>query len=357
MSSPSIDRRQMLAACLAAAAASSTRPAASLAGHKPPARQPLGVVIHSFGVRQSAEKNQEFSAPLPFAQAASQLGAAGIQVAIGVRSPDYLAKLRDLLAAAGMYIEGIVRLPRDEPDLPRFEAELTSAKSAGATVLRTVMLDGRRYEAFDSAAAFARHAAESWRSLQWARPVAERLGVRLAIENHKDWRVADLLGIVRRCNSPQIGICVDTGNSIALLEDPLAVVAEYAPYAFTTHFKDMAVAEYADGFLLAETPLGTGYLDLKKMVSTLRDKQPAIRLNLEMITRDPLKIPCLSSKYWATFPDLPAKDLAATLHAVRTHAAKDALPHPGNAPLSDRLRIEQQNVERSFTWATQHLTA
>ena len=51
-----------------------------------------------------------------------------------------------------MYLEGIVALPRDEADLDRFEAEIRTAKRAGATVVRTVMLSGRRYETFDSAA-------------------------------------------------------------------------------------------------------------------------------------------------------------------------------------------------------------
>ena len=39
--------------------------------------------------------------------------------------------------------------------------------------------------------------------------------------------------------------------------------------------------------------------------------------NLEMITRDPLKIPVFTPKYWATFDDsvspLPGRDLAKTL--------------------------------------------
>ena len=56
--------------------------------------------------------------------------------------------LRERAAAASMYLEGIVSLPRDQADLERFEAEIQTAKRAGAQVVRTVMLSGRRYETF-----------------------------------------------------------------------------------------------------------------------------------------------------------------------------------------------------------------
>ena len=51
-----------------------------------------------------------------------------------------------------------------------------------------------------------------------------------------------------------MGVNVDTGNSFALLEDPLEMVKAYAPWAFATHIKDMALAEYEDGFLVVTLP-------------------------------------------------------------------------------------------------------
>ena len=44
-----------------------------------------------------------------------------------------------------------------------------------------------------------------------------------------------------------------------------------------------------------------------------------------MITRDPLKVPCLTDRYWATFADLPGRHLARTLSLVRSHL-RDPLP-------------------------------
>jgi hypothetical protein len=56
---------------------------------------------------------------------------------------------------------------------------------------------------------------------------------------------------------------------------------------------------------LGVEPYADGFLDLKKMVSLLR---PSVRLNLEMITRDPLKIPCLTDRYWATAAGVAPRD-------------------------------------------------
>src|SRR6266436_1169639 len=96
------------------------------------------------------------------------------------------------------------------------------------------------------------------------------------------------ISILKRVNCDQVGVCVDTGNSIALLEDPMEVVEALAPWAFSTHVKDMGIGEYPEGFLLAEVPLGTGMLDLPRMVGILRKAHPEVRFILEMITRDPL---------------------------------------------------------------------
>jgi sugar phosphate isomerase/epimerase len=163
------------------------------------------------------------------------------------------------------------------------------------------------------------------------------------------------VGLLRRASSAQIGVCVDTGNSIALMEDPMEVVEAYAPWAFSTHLKDMGVEEYADGFLLAEVPLGTGFLDLPKIVEILRRARPEIHFNLEMITRDPLKIPCLTKKYWATLANLSGQHLAEMLHLVRTHAAKQPLPRVGGLSREEKLRMEDENVRRSLNYARERL--
>jgi sugar phosphate isomerase/epimerase len=334
-----LSRRSLLASGVAAAASR----AAAAAGPS----TSLGLVVHSFPLRG---KEKGFAEAVRFFDYCRTLGAGGVQVGIGVRDDAYADDLRARSQAASMFVEGIVSLPRDEADVARFEAEIRTARRAGATVVRTAALRGRRYETFDSAAAFRRYADQSLHAMKLAAPVVTRHAMRLAVENHKDWRADELIALLKRVGCDQVGVCLDTGNSIALLEDPMDVVEALAPQAFSTHIKDMGVEEYPEGFLLSEVPLGTGILDLPKVVSLLRKAHPEVRLVLEMITRDPLKVPCLTEHYWTTFADLPGRHLARTLSLVRAHAPSRPLPRISGLTPAEQLQAEDENIRRCLAF-------
>jgi sugar phosphate isomerase/epimerase len=349
-----VTRRELLAVGVGTALAGLDAARAEPGGERPR----LGVVIHSHTIRQRNRPTPnapDFNDPVVYLEHCAALGAAGVQTRIGVRDAAFLAKLRGQAERRRMYLEGMAALPRDAADVARFESELRCAKEAGAAVVRTVTLGSRRYETFDTAEAFRAFAGRAWESLRLAEPMAARQGVRLAVENHKDWRADELLAMLKRLDSAHVGVCLDTGNSIALLEEPLEVVKAYAPWAFTTHFKDMGVAEYAAGFLLAEVPLGQGFLDLKEILAVLKKAGRGARINLEMITRDPLQVPCLTRKYWATFPDLPGRYLADTLALVRAKAAARPLAVVSGLPRAEQLRTEEENVRHSLRYATETL--
>ncbi len=325
---------------------------------EPTKKQPLGLVIHSYWIRRDRPLPPDFGSvaePLAFLEAAARIGARGIQTKVSGLEGTALAKLRDALERREMYVEGTIGLPKDQADIARFEADVLSSKQAGATVLRTVCMSGRRYEVFASAEQFQQFADQSWKSLTLAEPIAAKHHVRLAVENHKDWRIDEMLGWLKRLSSEFVGVCLDTGNSIALLEEPHAVVEAFAPWAFSTHLKDMAVAESDDGFWLSEVPLGESFLDLKRIVTTLRKAQPQVKLNLEMITRDPLRIPCLAPKYWATLRDVPARELAEMLARVRRHKHPQPLPTISSLSHVEQLRIEANHIARCLNFATEHL--
>jgi sugar phosphate isomerase/epimerase len=318
----------------------------------------LGIADFSYNIRLRAERSRAgkggLSDPLNFLEYCNNIGSGGVQMNIGIRDEDYVRKLRQKAEAYNMFIEGSVSLPKNQSDVERFEAAVRTAKQAGAKVIR-IAIGGRRYEQFSKAEQFKAFAERSLKSLQLAEPVAARHRMRLAIENHKDWRIDQMLGILRRINSEYLGVCVDTGNSFALLEDPMVVVEAYAPYAYAAHLKDMALAEYEDGFLLADVPLGEGLLDLHKIVQILRKARPEIRFSLEMATRDALKVPCLTEKYWATFADVPGSDLARALRYVRTNSSMEPLPKVNHLPMDELIKHEEANVKKCLVYAKEHL--
>jgi hypothetical protein len=117
----------------------------------------------------------------------------------------------------------------------------------------------------------------------------------------------------------------------------------------------MGLEEYEDGFLLAEVPLGEGYLDLARMVETVRRARPGVKFSLDMLTRDPLKIPCLTERYWATFPERSGRHLARALAAARKHRRAAPLPRVTGLDREAQLRAEMENAARSVAYARDRL--
>jgi len=327
-------------------------------GSTRPKKTQLGIADFSYHIRLAAERSGRIKGqlddPLNFLDHCHRVGAGGVQMNMGIRDEAYTAALRRNAERYGMFIEGSAGLPGSPSDVERFEKMLRTAKQAGAKVVR-IHIGGRRYEQFDKAEQFKAFAERSLASLQLAEPVAERHNVRLAIENHKDFRIPDMLAMLQRPSSEYVGVCVDTGNSFALLEDPMEVVEAYAPWSFAVHLKDMAVAEYENGFLLADVPLGEGLLDLSRMVQILRKAKPEIQFGLEMATRDPLKVPCLTKNYWATFAELPGSDLARALRYVRANASPELLPKVSHLPLDEQVELEEHNIKKCLAFASEHL--
>jgi sugar phosphate isomerase/epimerase len=363
-----MNRREVLYSIAGGLAAATIGDMGRIYGAEQAKRSRLGIADFSYNIRLRAERTGRMNpahqrwawmkgrlaGPLNFLDHCHNVGAGGVQMNIGIRDEVYTRKLRENAETYDMFVEGSASLPRDQSDVERFEAAVRTAKQSGAEVVR-IAIGGRRYEQFSKAEEFRAFSKRTWNSLQLAEPVAARHRMRLAIENHKDWRIGQMLDMLRRIGSEYVGVCVDTGNSFALLEDPMAVVEAYAPYGFAAHLKDMGVAEYEDGFLLADVPLGQGLLDLPRMVRILRKARPEIQFSLEMATRDPLKVPCLTEKYWATFADVPGSDLARTLRYVRANASPELLPKVNHLPLDELVKLEEANIKKCLAFAKEHL--
>jgi len=319
----------------------------------------MGLASNVFDVRRAAQsaggKPPSISDPMEFLQECQRLGAGGIQGPLGIRDDRYAAHLRQFAEDHGLYVESSIMPPRDSSAIERFEKEILTAKACGAGIARTVVFPGRRYETFDSLQQFAQASERARKSLELAEPIVRRHGIRLAVENHKDQRVAERLDMLRRLGSEYIGTCMDVGNSFALCEDPMEVVRAYAPTAWSVHLKDQAVQAYKDGFLFGDAPLGKGFLDLPAIVALLRQANPKIHFNLEVITRDPLRVPVFTPKYWSTMPGVPATELARTMHTVQTKGSAGPLARLTELPPERRVATETANITSSIAFAKEVL--
>jgi sugar phosphate isomerase/epimerase len=320
---------------------------------------PMGIVVHSYGSRWhsqlQSQKYPGFANAIDLIEHCHQIGAGGVQVVVREWTTDFAKKVRDKREKLGLYLEGSIAMPGKTEDIPVFEKEIINAKEAGAQILRTVTSGGRRYEIFHSTEAVQEFKKNALASLQLAEPILRKHKVKLAIENHKDWRADELVSTLQQLKSEWIGVTLDFGNSIALSEDPMEVIETLVPFVFSTHVKDMGVEEYADGFLLSEVPLGKGFLDLPKIVALCRKHNPAVNFILEMITRDPLEIPCLKNDYWVSFDGVSAKELARTLRMVKQNKYKSPLPRVSQLNEEDRLAIEEKNILECLSYSKDKL--
>jgi 3-oxoisoapionate decarboxylase len=328
---------------------------ALVARTRTPAR-PFGLAYTSFAVRllQGRDILRADAARLTaraFFELCQQFGAAGGQVDLSqIPNDESIASLREWAQKHGLFAE--LSIPaRALESVEAFDRAADVARSLGASRLRVALLSGRRYETFETADAWQSFAGR-WRdALFRIKPAVERHGLRLGIENHKDWTATELAELLGKLNSPFIGACVDFGNNLAFLEDPVHVVSTLAPWVVTTHLKDMAVRRYEKGFELSEVPLGAGILQLSDMIGVLRHARPDVHFCLEMITRDPLKVPYLEDRFWAPFGGRSAERVARFEASVLTRASAVPLPRMTGLSPAEQLAAEDDNVRRSEAFA------
>ena len=317
----------------------------------------IGLVVYCQGIRirYEREKNpsQPFDDPMNFLEHCHRFGAGGMQIPLNVRSESYTSKLREKAESYGMFIDAVGDLPHDQSGVEQFEAVVKTAKEAGAEILRCVMMPGRRYEEYNAMEEFNRIRQQAIRSVELAQPIAAKQRIKLAIENHKVQRIPEMLDVLHHISSEYVGICLDTGNSFVLLEDPIDVAEAYAPWTFTVHYKDQALREYEDGFLFADVKYGEGFIDLPRVAQIVRKANPKAHFNLEMITRDPLKVTCLTEKYWSCMADVSGKELARTFRTIRTHTLEQ-MPEISTLPLEKQVAVEEENVKTSLAYAKEH---
>jgi sugar phosphate isomerase/epimerase len=332
---------------LATAAALAARPAMADTPHSPN----LGAAPTGFGLHRRAE-------PIDLVDLAHNLGLGVVETRLTAYDADAVKALRQKVESYGMRVILDTPLPRDANDVERFDTNVAACKNAGAVSLHAAMTQ-RRYEEFDTFDAFKARFEACQRQVMLAEPVLRKHRVQLGIENHKGWRSAEQAAWLKRVSSEWVGVHLDFGNNISLCEPPEQTLENLAPYAVAGHIKDMAVQPYDDGFLLSEVPLGEGVIDLPHWVNTLRAKNVSFAFDLETITRDPLKIPIFTKKYWATFDDsyspLPGRDVAATFDFVRKHPPENPLPRTTGLSVAEQAKLEDENNRKSIDYARARL--
>jgi 3-oxoisoapionate decarboxylase len=204
---------------------------------------------------------------------------------------------------------------------PTYEHTMENAAALGAKAIGAYSGMLLRPDKIATLELWDQHQARTEARLRELAPVAKRLGLVVALENHLDFTIEELVALMRRIDSPQIGVLFDVGNGVATLDDPIETAEALAPYTVATHFKDFAIEEVARGFRFTMVPLGAGSLQLREIARRLLPKvRPEANFCIEMMNGQQFEVNWLEDRFWAPYRGVTAQQVAATLRHIRGKA-------------------------------------
>lgn len=267
--------------------------------------------------------------------------------------PAYLRRLRQACEEKNMFLE----LSLDSSLLEnaeQFTRLAEAARQLGVSRLSAAL--GRRRDETYAGRKPWQEKLEQWKkSLQAIEPILKQQQLLLGLVNNQDWRAVELSEFLRQLGSPQVGACVDFCNSLSLLEDPLETVQILAPLAVTSRMKDAAIGTAEDGFVWSQVPLGDGILPLAKILELLRRSRADIHFCLEMVTADPISVPYMTDRYWASWPGRDAALVEKFQSTVLSKASPKPLPKVSGMSSARLQAVEDENLRRSVSYSKRTL--
>src|SRR5579884_2318131 len=178
---------------------------------------------------KDGEKPAEPLGPVGLMNVAADLNLVGIEVPLRSTDPDDVAALRDELQKRSLRLVGDYDI-LERADEERIRTYMKLCASLGVKVLRAMIsgiLCGDRRKAPEPWEAIMERTAERLRAIL---PLAEELGMAIAMENHQDATSDDLLRLHEMTgHSPAYGVTLDAGNPLAVGEDPVEYAYRLAP--------------------------------------------------------------------------------------------------------------------------------
>lgn len=275
----------------------------------------LGVDSWSFGfacgMRRELKPTNRLTAAGILAKA-QQWGLKGAQVSLGdmpkLGTPEF-DSLRRAIQENGLYWEVSAGMVQQEEAVLR---ALEYNAALGSTVVRAFM-EGFGIQFRD--VSLDAHVDDAISHIRNLLPEFERRRSCLCLENHGGLRMKHVRRVLETFPSEWLGLCLDVGNPVLTLEDPIPVVEELAPRTYTCHMKDWQLIRCADGITVRSCALGQGVMDLPKVVEILRSRAPQpddLHLNIEA-PQEYLPLRVLSSDFWRRQGDITGAEIGHIL--------------------------------------------
>ena len=265
------------------------------------------------------------------------------------QDPAHWTEVKEQAVRLGLKLEtgGGGILPKTAADFPQSVATLLKnldrAKAMGSPFVRGVIASER---AALPPGPITQHMETTVRLLKAVRSRVMDAGLKIVIEVHKDLLAWELRQVVEAAGKDFVGVYMDTGNPVFVLEHPLTTLETLAPYICTLHLRDSVVYEHPRGVAVQWVPMGEGIIDFAALLARAQVLCPQVNVFIKPITgRPPQVIPYLEPGFWKSYPEMRAGDLAKFLALAR-----GGHPYEGHMVIED---LQGKPVPEHFLAAVQ----
>ena len=281
--------------------------------------------------------------------AARELGLAGIEIPLASLTDAQLRAWAEALKERELAIVADLPVSLDT-EAKEIRGWLSAAAALGAKVMRatlSTLLCGDRRSLDGGWEPFLERRAARLREVL---PYAEDLGVCLALENHQDATSADLLRLGEMVgHSPAYGVTLDTGNPLAVAEDPVAFTRRVAALVRHVHLKDYTLHFAPEGFRLVRCAAGDGVIDFAAILAIVRNNGHVLLPGIEIAAQQARTIPVLAPDWWACHAPAQKSHLLPVLDLLWKKGRPASEPHATaweRGEGSDQVKAEEWRVLR-----------
>jgi sugar phosphate isomerase/epimerase len=292
---------------------------------------PLPFLLTGYGVPYSmgyiplkdGTANPSPMGAVELARRAAALGLAGIEIPLTSRVPSFEGRVVELPLELdeleSVLREGKLSVVADYGVLvdshgQQFRDYLHTAKRLGVTVVRATLsnvLCGDRRMCPGGWPARLEAVATRLREVL---PLAEELNIAIAVENHQDATTDDLIRLAEMVGGhAAFGITFDTGNPLAVAEDPVESARRLAPLIRHVHLKDYTMHFAPEGYRLVRCAAGDGVIDFPAIMAIVRGNDHDVVPGIEIAAQATRTIPILDRDWWSTYPTRVAAELVDPL--------------------------------------------
>jgi sugar phosphate isomerase/epimerase len=284
-----------------------------------------------------------------FLRIASEVGAQVVEIFspwLTDLGPEGRRALRDRLEREGLVAVASASLYGEQvPDL------LRNAVDLGVSTMRlglSPVLCGDR-NAY-GAARWAERIASIRADLARLAPAAAEHGIAVAMENHQDFRSAELMDLAEEAGE-NVGITLDCGNAFPVAESPLSFARTVAPRVRHVHLKDYRAQFTDEGYRLVRCAIGDGAVPFREIFDLLLAEGRPLTAVLEPGALEARHVRLFTRDWWRGYPPVDARALAETLEAARVNLLPEdedyRTPWERGADGQELLAYEHDMIHRS----------